>query len=66
VMWSGAILELENGPLNDPLISNLIRKTFDACRADVTADQTAALNAMAMCESDGMARLWADLVSEQQ
>lgn len=66
VMWSGAILELENGPLNDRLISDLIRKTFDACRADVTADQTAALNAMAMCESDGMARLWADLVSEQQ
>jgi len=67
VLWAKAVIELENGPLQDPTVHETIRAINRDCRQYDISNQTdnirVGFEKAALCEADGMARLWQDLTA---
>lgn len=66
-LWTRAVVELENGPLNDPMIDDLAGRVPDNCAAEQTNGEDDAEGlAFFHCVSEGYAALWRDLTNEDE
>ncbi len=64
-LWLNALMQLENGPVNDPTSRDLLGRVGEECQSIPTGTEVGTLSQIE-CLAQGTSLLWRDLVLENQ